>query len=49
MREDDLKLQLTALGVLATGGEPNVFAERLRRDVGRWKRVVEHAGIKPES
>jgi tripartite-type tricarboxylate transporter receptor subunit TctC len=49
MREDDLKLQLTTLGVLATGGEPRVFADRLRRDVGRWKRVVEHAGIKPDS
>jgi tripartite-type tricarboxylate transporter receptor subunit TctC len=47
--EDDMQQQFTALGIHATGGEPKQFVSRIRRDVERWNRVVQQAGIKPDS
>ena len=34
-------------GMLASGGTPQKFAERIQKDYDRWNRVVKEAGIKP--
>jgi len=36
-------------GMLPSGGTPQQFSERIRKDYDRWTRVVKEAGLKPES
>jgi tripartite-type tricarboxylate transporter receptor subunit TctC len=36
-------------GMLPSGGTPQQFGERIRKDYDRWSRVVKEAGLKPES
>ena len=35
-------------GMIASGGTPQQFAERIRKDYERWDKVVKERGIKPE-
>jgi tripartite-type tricarboxylate transporter receptor subunit TctC len=35
-------------GMLPSGGTPQQFGERIRKDYDRWSRVVKEAGLKPE-
>ena len=48
MREDNMKQNFAAGGLLATGGTPQKFVDRIRRDVERWNRVVAQTGVKPD-
>jgi tripartite-type tricarboxylate transporter receptor subunit TctC len=34
-------------GMIASGGTPAQFGDRIRKDYDRWTRVVKEAGIKP--
>jgi tripartite-type tricarboxylate transporter receptor subunit TctC len=36
-------------GMLPSGGTPQHFGERIRKDYDRWSRVVKEAGLKPET
>jgi tripartite-type tricarboxylate transporter receptor subunit TctC len=36
-------------GMLPSGGTPQQFGERIRKDYDRWLRVVKETGLKPES
>jgi len=36
-------------GMLPSGGTPQQFSDRIRKDYDRWTRVVKEAGLKPES
>ena len=36
-------------GMLPSGGTPQQFGERIRKDYDRWLRVVKESGLKPES
>lgn len=48
LREPDIERHLSAGGLRATGGTPQRFAERIRKDVARWNKVVVEAGVKAE-
>ena len=45
---NDVKERLANDGMVAVGGAPDRVAEVLKRDIGKWQRVVKTAGIKPE-
>ena len=40
--------RLKSLGVITVGGPPAGFAAFLRKDAGRWTRVIKAAGVKAE-
>ena len=42
-----VKKVFDADGMLPSGGTPQKFGERIRKDYDRWNRVVKEAGIKP--
>jgi tripartite-type tricarboxylate transporter receptor subunit TctC len=44
-----VKKILEADGMVASGGTPQQFNERIRKDYERWTRVVKEAGLKPQS
>jgi tripartite-type tricarboxylate transporter receptor subunit TctC len=48
LKEPDMKKNLDLQGMVASGGTPQYFGERMRKDYDRWVRVVREAGIKPE-
>ncbi len=48
LREPDIDQNLSAAGLRASGGTPQKFAERIRTDVVRWRKVVVESGVKPE-
>jgi tripartite-type tricarboxylate transporter receptor subunit TctC len=48
LREPDVERNISAGGLRITGGSPQRFAERIRKDLVRWNQVVAAAGIKPE-
>jgi len=48
LRDPDVDRSLTAAGFRITGGTPQRFAERIRKDLERWNQVVAQAGIRPE-
>jgi tripartite-type tricarboxylate transporter receptor subunit TctC len=48
LRDPDVEKSLLASGFRITGGTSQRFAERIRRDLARWNRVVAEAGVKPE-
>jgi tripartite-type tricarboxylate transporter receptor subunit TctC len=35
--------------MIPSGGTPQQFGERIRKDYDRWSRVVKEAGLKPET
>ena len=44
-----VKKILEADGMLPSGGTPQQFNERIRKDYDRWTKVVKEAGLKPQS
>jgi tripartite-type tricarboxylate transporter receptor subunit TctC len=48
MQEEDMKQSLAAGGLRASGGTAQKFAERIRKDVARWEKVVAEIGMKPD-
>ena len=44
----DMKKNLDAQGMTATGGTPQKFGERIRKEYERWVKIVNEAAIKPE-
>jgi tripartite-type tricarboxylate transporter receptor subunit TctC len=48
LQEADMKKNLDQQGMIATGGTPQAYGERIRREYERWVKVVNEAGIKPE-
>jgi tripartite-type tricarboxylate transporter receptor subunit TctC len=44
----EIKKNLEQQGMVATGGTPQQFGERIRREYERWVKVVHEAGIKAE-
>ena len=45
----DVKERMAGFGMEAAGGSPERLRKVLERDVAKWKKVVEIAGIKPGS
>jgi tripartite-type tricarboxylate transporter receptor subunit TctC len=45
LKMDDIKKNLEAEGMMATGGTPQAFGDRIRKDYERWVRVVKEANI----
>jgi tripartite-type tricarboxylate transporter receptor subunit TctC len=48
LRDPDIEHNLSASGLRISGGTPQRFAERIRKDTARWDKVVREAGIKVE-
>ncbi len=48
LEEPDMKKNLDGQGMTPTGGTPQKFGERIRREYDRWVKVIDTAGIKPE-
>lgn len=48
LQSPDMKKNLEAQGMTATGGTPQKFGERIRREYERWLKIVTEAGIKAE-
>jgi tripartite-type tricarboxylate transporter receptor subunit TctC len=46
LADPDLKSRLQALGAEPIGDSPDEFAQVLRSDLVRWKRVIQDAKIK---
>lgn len=46
LQDVDTKKNLNTQGLAATGGEPQHFQQRIRKDFDRWVKVVREAGIK---
>jgi tripartite-type tricarboxylate transporter receptor subunit TctC len=46
LQDADMKKNLNAQGLASTGGEPQHFNQRIRKDYDRWVKVVREAGIK---
>ena len=48
LEQPDMKKNLESQGMIPTGGTPQKFGERIRREYDRWVKVVRESGIKPE-
>jgi len=48
LQESDMKKNLEAQGMVPSGGTPQRFGERIRKDYDRWVKVVREQNIKPE-
>ncbi|HUP95034.1 MAG TPA: tripartite tricarboxylate transporter substrate binding protein [Burkholderiales bacterium] len=48
LQSDDIKKTLSTDGMIGSGGTPQQFGERIRKDYERWVRVVKETGIKVE-
>jgi tripartite-type tricarboxylate transporter receptor subunit TctC len=48
LQEPDMKKNLEAQGMVPSGGTPQRFGERIRKDYERWVKVVREQNIKPE-
>ncbi len=44
----EIKKNLEQQGMVATGGTPQQFGERIRKEYHRWEKVVQEASLKPE-
>jgi tripartite-type tricarboxylate transporter receptor subunit TctC len=44
----EIKKNLEQQGMVATGGTPQQFGERIRKEYDRWLKFVQEAGLKPE-
>jgi tripartite-type tricarboxylate transporter receptor subunit TctC len=49
LQDPAVKKNLEGDGMLPSGGTPQQFAERIRKDYDRWLKVVKESGLKPES
>jgi tripartite-type tricarboxylate transporter receptor subunit TctC len=49
LQDPTIKRNLQGDGMLPSGGTPQQFAERIRKDYDRWLKVVKESGLKPES
>lgn len=47
LQDPAVKKILETDGMIASGGTPQAFGDRIRKDYDRWTRVVKEAGIKP--
>ena len=45
IHSDTVKKWLAAEGMIAAGGPPDQFRDRIKSDVAQWKRVVKEANI----
>jgi tripartite-type tricarboxylate transporter receptor subunit TctC len=48
LEQPDMKKNLETQGMIATGGTPQKFGERIRREYDRWVKIVKESGIKLE-
>ena len=48
LKEDDVRQLVEKQGLTPAGGTPQMLGERVKREFASWKRVVQHAHIKPE-
>ena len=48
LKEEDVRRLVEKQGLTPAGGAPQVLGERVKREFASWKRVVQHAHIKPE-
>ncbi len=48
LQDADMKKNLDQQGMIPTGGTPQIYGERIRREYERWVKVVDAAGIKVE-
>ena len=48
IKQPDVLERLAALGAEPIGSTPAQFSEQIRRDLDKWAKVVQAAGIKPE-
>jgi tripartite-type tricarboxylate transporter receptor subunit TctC len=48
LSSEDIKKNLEQQGMVPTGGTPQKFGERIRKEYDRWLKVVQEAGIKSE-
>lgn len=48
LMEAEMKKNLEAQGMIPSGGTPEKFGERIRKDYDRWVKVVREQNIKPE-
>ncbi len=48
LQDLDMKKNLEAQGMIPSGGTPQRFGERIRKDYDRWVKVVREQNIKPE-
>ena len=48
LQTPDMKKNIESQGMTATGGTPQKFGERIRREYDRWLKIVTEAGIKAE-
>jgi tripartite-type tricarboxylate transporter receptor subunit TctC len=48
LQEPDMKKNLDDQGMAPSGGTPEKYGVRIRKDYERWVRVVKDAGIKVE-
>jgi len=47
LQDPSVKKNLEGDGMIASGGAPAAFNDRIRKDYDRWTRVVKETGIKP--
>ena len=47
LQDPQIKKNLEGDGMMASGGTPKQFDERIRKDYERWTKVVKETGIKP--
>jgi tripartite-type tricarboxylate transporter receptor subunit TctC len=48
LQDPDMKKNLEAQGMIGSGGTPQRFGERIRKDYDRWVKVVREQNIKPQ-
>jgi tripartite-type tricarboxylate transporter receptor subunit TctC len=48
LRDPEVEKRLIAAGFRITGGTPQRFDERIRKDLARWNKVVAAAGVRPD-
>jgi tripartite-type tricarboxylate transporter receptor subunit TctC len=49
LQDPAVKKNLEGDGMLPSGGTPQQFGDRIRKDYDRWVKVVKETGLKPES
>lgn len=47
LQDPQIKRNLEGDGMIASGGKPQQFDERIRKDYARWTKVVKAVGLKP--
>lgn len=48
LQQPEMKKNLETQGMIATGGAPEKFGERINKEYARWVKVVDEAKIKVE-